>query len=120
MQKLIKLFPLIAFIGILLSIQNWWRVELAFNPVNTAAIEADDVIMYSTQWCPYCHKARDFLKQANIPFIEYDVEKSSRAYQRYEEISGRGVPVFEIGKQTIQGFDKEAIRSALEKLSQSK
>ncbi|MEE8058054.1 MAG: glutaredoxin domain-containing protein [Pseudomonadales bacterium] len=75
--------------------------------------------MYATSWCPYCRKARTFFRQANIPFTEYDVEKSPRAYQQYEKISGRGVPVIQVGNRTIQGFDEMAIRSALNELNQS-
>ena len=120
MQKLTKLFPLIAFVGILLGTQNWWRIELLLNPVDTASIKPTDVIMYSTQWCSYCRKARNFLSEAEVPFTEYDIEKSPRAYQQYRAISGRGVPVFQIGNQTIQGFDKAAIRSALTTLKQTR
>src|SRR5512137_448090 len=33
-----------------------------------------EVILYTTSWCPYCSKARDYLRSRGIDFIEYDIE----------------------------------------------
>ena len=33
------------------------------------------VIMYSTAWCGYCKKARQYFKSKGISFVEYDIEK---------------------------------------------
>ncbi|MBN1473031.1 MAG: glutaredoxin family protein, partial [Syntrophaceae bacterium] len=38
-----------------------------------------EVILYTTSWCPYCTKARNFFLSRNIPFTEYDVEKDREA-----------------------------------------
>ncbi|ARN73646.1 glutaredoxin family protein [Oceanicoccus sagamiensis] len=114
MNKKAKNFiPLILFIAVFLLLQNWWRVDLVLNPISTESINEEAVVMYSTNWCPYCRKARLFFRQANIPYTEYDVEKSARAYEEYQRISGRGVPVIVIGDKVVQGFDKQAIRRAL-------
>lgn len=118
-NKFKTFLPLILFVVMLFTIQNWWRVQLLIDPITTQSIKEQDVVLYSTSWCPYCRKARNFLRQANVPFTEYDIEKSAQAYARYEKLSGRGVPVIRIGEQTIQGYDRDAIREALAKLSQS-
>lgn len=94
-----------------------WRLDLALNTINVKSLDENDVVMYSTKWCPYCRKARLFFRQANIPYTEYDVEKSANANKEYLRISGRGVPVFVIGERIIQGFDKTAIREALAELT---
>ncbi|KKK49462.1 hypothetical protein LCGC14_3134800, partial [marine sediment metagenome] len=86
--------------------------------IDVSTINESDVVIYTTSWCTYCRKARVFLRQANIPYTEYDIEKSARAYAEYQQISGRGVPVIRIGKQTIQGYDPVAIRAALAALNQ--
>ena len=83
------------------------------NPIDNSNIQQQDVLLYTTSWCPYCRKAREFLERANIPYTELDVEKSSQAYEQYEKISGRGVPVIKIGDQVIQGYNPDAIRTAL-------
>ena len=115
-KKTKKLLPLIIFIALFFIFQNWWRIDLALNPISNESFNEEDVVMYSTAWCPYCRKARLFLRQANIPYTEYDVEKSARDYEEYQRISGRGVPVIVIGDQVIQGFNKPAIRKALKQL----
>ncbi len=116
-KQLTRLLPLAAFIALLFVIQNWWRVDLLLNPIDIDGIDEQSVVLYTTNWCPYCRKARTFFEQANIPYTEYDVEKSARAYQEYQQISGRGVPVIVIGDQVIQGYNQQAIRSALTTLT---
>ena len=112
-KTLNRLLPLAALIVLFIVIQNWWRVDLLINPINTDNLKQHSVVLYTTSWCPHCHKARTFFQRANIPYIEYDVEKSARAYQRYQQISGRGVPVIVIGERVIQGYNQRAIRLAL-------
>ncbi len=60
-QKFKKLLPFIAMIVIFVLIKNWWRVELLYNPVAVEVINANQVTLYSTRWCPYCRKDRDTL-----------------------------------------------------------
>ncbi len=108
-----RFYPVLTFIVVVLVVSNWWRIDLLINPIDAEGIPPDSVVLYSTSWCPYCRKARQFLQQANIPFTEYDVEESPRAYQQYMKISGKGVPVITVGKQVIQGYDHRVIRSAL-------
>ena len=72
------------------------------------------VIVYSTPTCPYCKQAKDFLKQHNIHFTEVDVATDEKKAQDMIEKSGQmGVPVVEIDKTIIVGFDKGAMKKAL-------
>ena len=70
--------------------------------------KAKSVIMYSTSWCGYCKKARSHFTRNNIPFREYDIEKSKQAAKDYKKLNGRGVPVILIGKQRMNGFSANA------------
>lgn len=115
-ETLRKALPLIILVAAILIMQNWSRIMLFINPIEHQGLLAHDVVMYTTSWCPYCTKARKFLRAAEVPFTEYDVEKSPQAYAEYERISGRGVPVLKIGTQVIQGFDPARIRQAIEQL----
>lgn len=75
---------------------------------------AKKVTVYSTPTCPYCVRAKQFLKDSNIPFEDFDVSKDQTKAQEMVEKSGQmGVPVIAIGDQYIVGFDKEAIQKAL-------
>ena len=62
------------------------------------------VVMYATDWCGYCKKARRYFKKNNIPFTEYDIEKDSRAYRRYKRMGATGIPVILVGKKRMNGF----------------
>lgn len=112
-----KFIPLLVFAAVIIAIQQAWRLQLWLDPIDHTALAADDIVMYSTSWCPYCKKAREFFQRANIPFTEYDVEASATAMQEYHQLSGRGVPVIRIGDRVIQGYDPAAIRAAVEKLN---
>ena len=73
-----------------------------------------EVKVYSTSTCPYCNMAKDFLKENNIEFKEYDVSEDTEARNEMLEKSGQmGVPVIIIDEQVIIGFNKEAIKKAL-------
>jgi len=75
---------------------------------------AKTVKVYSTQTCPYCKMAKDFLKQNNVEFTEIDVSVDQQAAQAMVKKSGRmGVPQIEIDGQMVVGFDKPAIKKAL-------
>jgi len=72
------------------------------------------VTIYSTSVCPWCHKAKDFLKANNIEFEDKDVSSNEEALNEMVEKSGqRGVPVLDIDGEIIIGFDQEAIKKAL-------
>ena len=73
------------------------------------------VTVYSTPTCPWCHKAKDFLKDNNIDFDDKNVAEEEAARNEMLEKSGQmGVPVISIeGHDAIVGFDQEAIKKAL-------
>lgn len=77
------------------------------------------VIMYANRTCPVCQKARRWLLDQKIPYVEKDVQKDGAAAAelavkgRAQGVPVTGVPVFDVGGRLIAGFDKDAIRKAL-------
>ena len=72
------------------------------------------VTVYSTPSCPYCIKAKEFLKENNIEFENIDVSSDQEKAQEMIDKTGQmGVPVIDIEGQLIVGFDKAAITKAL-------
>ena len=72
------------------------------------------VKVYSTSACPYCIRAKQFLKDNNIVFEDLDVSGNQTAAEEMIQKSGQmGVPVLDIAGEIIVGFDKERIKSAL-------
>ena len=75
---------------------------------------AKQVTVYSTSTCPYCIKAKQFLRENNINFSDIDVVADSVAAQEMTKKSGQmGVPVIDIEGTIIVGFDKERIKQEL-------
>ncbi len=72
------------------------------------------VIVYSTSWCPWCTRVKDFLRQNKIPFKDINVESDPKAAQEMTDKSGQmGVPVIDIDGTIIIGFNEPEIRKAL-------
>ncbi len=72
------------------------------------------VIVYSTKTCPYCRMLKDFLKENNIIFEDYDVGENREKLEEMIKKSGQiGVPVIDIDGEIVIGFDKEEIKRKL-------
>jgi len=77
------------------------------SKVDTAKVDTEKkVIMYSASWCGTCKKAKKYFRRNGIPFINYDIEKSSRANKLYEQLGASGVPVIIVGKKRMNGFSE--------------
>ena len=75
---------------------------------------ANSVIVYSTPTCPFCIRAKQFLKDNNVQFEDIDVSENHEKAQEMIKKSGQmGVPVLEIDEEIIVGFDKEKIKEKL-------
>jgi glutaredoxin 3 len=72
------------------------------------------VVIYSASWCAYCHMAKQYFDSLKVPFNEIDVEQDHDAARGLVEKTGQaGIPVIEIGDETIIGFDRQRIDLAL-------
>lgn len=73
------------------------------------------VRVYSTPVCPWCHRAKDFLREHGIKFEDIDVSRDRKAGMEMVEKSGQmGVPVIEIDGEIVVGFDRERIAALLD------
>jgi glutaredoxin 3 len=69
-----------------------------------------EVKVYSTPTCPWCTRAKDYLKSKNVDFDDVDVSVDRAAATEMIRKSGqRGVPVLDIDGNIIVGFDQKAI-----------
>jgi glutaredoxin 3 len=73
-----------------------------------------DVKVYSTPTCPWCKRAREFLKRNNVAYTEINVSGNQEASQEMVRKSGQmGVPVIDADGTIIVGYDEEGLRKAL-------
>lgn len=72
--------------------------------------------IYTTPTCPWCKKTKEFLKSKKLKYTEVDVSSSEKAQQEMIKKSGQmGVPVIDIDKKIIIGYDPDGILQALKK-----
>ena len=72
------------------------------------------VKVYSTNSCPWCVKAKNYLKSVNVEFEEFNVQDDMAAREEMVSKSKQmGVPVLDINGTIIVGFDKNSIDKAL-------
>ena len=70
--------------------------------------------VYSTESCPWCVKAKQYLKSKNIEYIEVNVGEDMEGREEMIKLSGQmGAPVINIDGKIIVGFDKMAIDEAI-------
>jgi len=62
--------------------------------------------IYTKNYCPYCHRAKELLKIKGVDFIEYDINRSPEKEAEMIQRSGRStVPEIFINDQLIGGCD---------------
>ena len=62
--------------------------------------------VYSTQYCPWCQRAKGLLNQRGIEFEEIDVTEDRELQKEMIEQSGRQtVPQIFFGDEHIGGYD---------------
>lgn len=72
------------------------------------------VVMYSTDWCGVCKRARKYFEEQGIRFTEYDVDRNLQARNEYLLLNPRrSVPTIKIGNEVIVGFSPPAVEAAL-------
>lgn len=76
----------------------------------------ENVTIYTSPTCGYCHQAKAFLKENGVPFIEKDVSKDREAQMELQNMGAMGVPVIVIGKEVMMGFDKPRLDALFGKL----
>lgn len=64
------------------------------------------ITMYSTQFCPYCVRAKQLLASKNLVYTEIRVDQDPQQRQVMMERSGRRtVPQIWVGETHVGGFD---------------
>lgn len=73
-----------------------------------------NVTIYSTPSCHFCHMAKDYFKENNVAYIEYNVASDMEKRKEMIDKSGQmGVPVIIVGSELIVGFDRPKIAGLL-------
>jgi glutaredoxin-like YruB-family protein len=72
------------------------------------------VELYTTDVCPWCHKAKEFFEKNKIEYSEKNVQKYPELAAELLEKSGQmGVPVITIDDKVIIGFNRNRLKRTL-------
>ena len=73
------------------------------------------VKIYTTSTCQWCMKTKEFFKENNVKYSEANVGLDEKARNDMFDKSGQfGVPVTDVNGTIIVGYDKEALKKALD------
>ena len=66
-----------------------------------------EIIVYTKDYCPYCHAAKDLLRKKGAAFTEVDIQKHpERRAEMIQKAGGRStVPQIFIGGRHVGGCD---------------
>lgn len=72
------------------------------------------VTIYSTPVCHFCHAAKEYFKENNVSYTEFDVASDADKRQEMIEMTGQmGVPVIRIDNDVVVGFDEDKVKELL-------
>ncbi len=71
-------------------------------------------IIYSANWCAFCHAAKQYLDKLGVKYEVRDIESHHVYATEAVEKSGQmGIPVIDIDGTIIVGFDRPKIDASL-------
>lgn len=84
------------------------------TPTPATKDDANDVVVYSSPTCGFCHMAMDYFDEKGVKYTEKDISVDQDALEFVLEKVGQAVtPIITIGETIIVGFDRPKIDDAL-------
>ena len=71
------------------------------------------VVMYATERCGYCIKARAYFNDEGIEFTEFDIDRNTAAKRNFNALEAPGTPLVYVGYRRIDGFNRNKLDQAL-------
>jgi len=102
-----------AFLALLIALGRALLVEPDPALVAPRAHAASRVVMFATSWCPYCAQARATLALAEVPYVEFDIERDRIARAEYAALGGRVTPLFLIDGELMHGYQEQLLLDRL-------
>lgn len=71
------------------------------------------VIVYMADWCPWCHRVMEFLKEHDVEFEARNVEERQYAQESMEKSGQTGIPVTLVDGEVVVGYDVDRLKELL-------
>ena len=79
-----------------------------------AADGTAEVVLYVTEWCPYCAQAREYMAAEGVPHRVVDIEKDPAGAREYQARGGDGgIPLVAVGDNVMKGWSPEVAEEML-------
>jgi glutaredoxin len=77
----------------------------------------EEITMYGTRWCADCRRAKQFLKDRGVPFVEVNIDEEPDAEELVLQVNEgrRKVPTIQVGNRffACSPFDPYQLSSEL-------
>lgn len=92
-----------------------YAIMSARKKVEEEELPTGGVVLYCTRWCPSCVKARKWLFEHQIEFVEVNVGTSGKAAEQIKKWTGgtRTTPTLDIDGTIIVGWDQIKVAQIL-------
>lgn len=107
------------FIGSAILIAMEWRTWW-FYLNSPPDFSHGKVVLYATDWCPYCEKTRALLAAKGIPYQEMNIETSEEARSQYQRLAANGVPVLLVAGEVVRGYNHKKMEAVLDSWQRQK
>jgi len=81
-----------------------WQTRDSTRLVRELAKEGD-IVMFTTDTCPYCAQAREWLSKHQVPWQECNVDQDAHCRAVFQAQGAPGVPLMNVRGQWRLGFD---------------
>ncbi len=71
------------------------------------------VVVYTSNTCPYCTMAKDYLTDKKVDFEEKNIQTDKAARDELMKMGHLGVPVIVVDGEEIVGFDQQKLDNLL-------
>lgn len=95
---------------------TWWQ-DRRFAEAVRLGSQQHELVIYSTDTCPYCARARAWLDGHGARWRDCNVEHDATCQRIYRSQGAPGVPLVQVGPQWNLGFSPAWVASAMAKLS---
>jgi glutaredoxin-like YruB-family protein len=77
-------------------------------------MDVPNVKIYTTPTCAFCHAVKEFFRENNVKFSEFDVAVDEKAREEMIQKTGQlEVPVIDINGKLIVGFQRVELAELL-------
>lgn len=84
--------------------ETYTPTDTNVSPPYAGGSDLPTIRIYTAEWCGSCKRAKNYMREKDITFVEYDIEKDPHGRNEYRMLGGRGVPFITCGDQKMHGF----------------